>query len=78
MNDKNSKPVSVRLRSLPLPAYNSGHTALAYAFAQIGSLRSPTSYVRKTLSEIVRISYGNCQMCGIQRIINRSIFEELL
>lgn len=31
--------------------YNSGHTATLRS-AQIGSLRSPTSYVRKTLYEI--------------------------
>ena len=36
------------------PSPNSGHTALAYAFAQIGSLRSPTLYVHKTIDEIKR------------------------
>ena len=34
------------------PSPNSGYTALAYAFAQIGSLRSPTLYVRKPIDEI--------------------------
>ena len=32
-------------------SYNSGHTATLRS-AQIGSLRSPTSYVRETLCEI--------------------------
>ena len=56
-------------------SYNTGYTA---RFTRPNPAFSGTSYSPKTLSEIARISYGNCQMCGIQRIINRSIFEELL
>jgi len=34
------------------------YLATAYAFAQIGSLRSPTSHTRQTLSEITVVKLG--------------------
>ena len=47
------------------PSPNSGYTALAYAFAQIGSLRSPTSYVRKTIEEIKSVLNLNNESVNI-------------
>jgi len=47
-------------------SFNSGHTATVLCtYAQIGSLRSPTSYVRKTLVETLHATLGIFKRCHI-------------